>query len=421
MLWIVAGAAALAVLGALVWYLAVLLRRALSLASFYEPGWAWTFLLMIVAAAIVIGVVATRSALAIFLFYVILAALAVDAVVLLARRVLRGLRGPRDAGNAAFVAAAGRAGAPAGMATAGQDAFAGGAGAPVAAPSGAPAGFARGWPGVVYRSCMIPLVVAALATGYGMHNMGQVQRTDYTIASDKLSRGYTVVLVADTHYTTIQDRDALSEALSEIRAAKPDLLILGGDIVDESTPPERVEEVFSRLASIEPPLGTYYVWGNHDRATYSRSSGFDEAAVEAAIMKAGITMLVDDRAEVNGDLTLVGREDRGMGRTPRASIEKLLRGADPASFTIVADHQPAGGGPEEAARAGADLQVSGHTHAMQIFPAGQIARLLGAYVYGRYEVDGMPLVVTSGFAGWGLPVRTEEHCEYVVIHLSPAA
>ena len=387
MVWIAAGAAALAVLGALVWYLAVLLRRLVSLASFRKPSRAWTFLLVIVAAAIVVGAVATRSALAVFLFYVILVALVVDAVVLLVRRLSRGAHGLRSGREA----------------------------------SGSQAGTVRGGLRLAYRASVVPLLVAALATGYGMHNMGQVQRTDYTVSSDKLSREYSIVLVADTHYGTIQDPDVLAEALSDIRAAKPDLVILDGDIVDESTPPERLQEVFARLASIEPPLGTYYVWGNHDRATYSRSSGFSEADVEDAAAKAGITMLVDELVELTEDLTLVGREDRGMGTAARAGIEQLLQGADLGSFTVVADHQPNGGGPEEAARVGADMQVSGHTHAMQIFPAGQIARLIGAYVYGRYEVDGLTLLVTSGFTGWGLPVRTEKHCEYVVIHLSPAA
>ncbi len=70
---------------------------------------------------------------------------------------------------------------------------------------------------------------------------------------------------------------------------------------------------------------------------------------------------------------------------------------------------------------GADLQLSGHTHAGQLFPLKTIYKPAVKYVYGKYTVSSSPynkyLYVSSGFSGWVLPFRNEEHCNYEVINL----
>ena len=63
------------------------------------------------------------------------------------------------------------------------------------------------------------------------------------------------------------------------------------------------------------------------------------------------------------------------------------------------------------------MQLSGHTHAGQIFPAGLLTERIFGFSYGQYWQDGCCVVVSSGVAGWGFPIRTEKQCEYVVIHL----
>ena len=79
------------------------------------------------------------------------------------------------------------------------------------------------------------------------------------------------------------------------------------------------------------------------------------------------------------------------------------------------DHQP--GDLKENNRQGIDLQVSGHTHAGQIWPTGQLMQLLGINEinYGYRKTGNLQTVVTSGMAGWGYPIRTGGHCEYVII------
>ena len=84
------------------------------------------------------------------------------------------------------------------------------------------------------------------------------------------------------------------------------------------------------------------------------------------------------------------------------------------------DHQPLG--LAKNAAAGVDLTVSGHTHAGQIFPIGLLDRLVqfNEMNYGCREQNGMYAVVTSGICGWGYPIRTEAHSEYVWLEIGGA-
>lgn len=68
-----------------------------------------------------------------------------------------------------------------------------------------------------------------------------------------------------------------------------------------------------------------------------------------------------------------------------------------------------------------DMIVSGHTHGGQIWPAGlfAIALHLDDQSYGEETLNQLHAIVTSGIAGWGFPLRTEKHSEYIVINLKP--
>ena len=132
--------------------------------------------------------------------------------------------------------------------------------------------------------------------------------------------------------------------------------------------------------------------------------------------------LAEDAAVINGDITLIGRSDPGFLAENRTEIRELLEKthADPDTFWLVEDHQPLG--LAKNAAAGVDLTVSGHTHARQIFPIGLLDRLVqfNEMNYGCREQNGMYAVVTSGICGWGYPIRTEAHSEYVWLEIGGA-
>lgn len=268
----------------------------------------------------------------------------------------------------------------------------------------------------VYASRLVPVLLTAVIMVYGIWNMNHVIRTEYRLKSSKLSRNYKIALIADTHYGTIQDGRLLKDKIEEINAQKPDLVILAGDIVEEGTSKEKMHEVFQVLGGLESTYGTYFVFGNHDPQNYSDKPSYTKKDLLGTIEDQGITVLRDKAVELGQDLVLAGRKDAGWNNSDRRlTSDRLLARVDKNRYVIVADHQPLEA--EENAAQGADLQLSGHTHAGQIFPIGVINTLRGDLNYGEFHFDDLTAIVTSGFTGWGFSFRTQAHCEYVMVNL----
>lgn len=110
-------------------------------------------------------------------------------------------------------------------------------------------------------------------------------------------------------------------------------------------------------------------------------------------------------AEVRPGLILAGVDDltssrlNGQGGDP---ISQALIGRPPGA-TILLSHTPWQTG--SAAKAGAGLMLSGHTHGGQIWPFGYLVRSRYPLLEGRYEVDGMTVIVCRGTGTWGTRMR----------------
>ncbi|WP_148099356.1 metallophosphoesterase [Schaedlerella arabinosiphila] len=269
---------------------------------------------------------------------------------------------------------------------------------------------------IACRSGILTVGIVSLVVFIGCMNMVQITKTEYIVLSEKLSTDYRVVLITDTHYDTIQKPEAIKDMVKEISVLQPDFVVLGGDIVEENTSKEAMEEAFRVLSTIKNRFGIYYVYGNHDRQPYTEKRTYTDDELNKAIEASGITILKDRHITVNQELVLVGRDDAAWGnQSMRASSENVLKGSKRNLFTIILDHQPVD--IEENAKLGVDLQLSGHTHAGQIFPIGFLNSLSGTLNYGEYKQGNMKVIVSSGAAGWGFPIRTQGKCEYVVVNL----
>ncbi len=266
----------------------------------------------------------------------------------------------------------------------------------------------------VYRCGIVPLLIIAVLFTYGYFNMNTVHQTFYTVNSDKLSKDYRVVFLSDTHYGTIQDPDLLKEKVDEINLLSPDVVILGGDIVEEGTSKQEMYEVFQTLSGIESTYGTYFIYGNHDRQRYTSDPEYTEQELTDTITLNGINILKENCVELGDEILLVGREDLSA-KNERLDTAELLQNVDIDRFILVADHQA--NDVEGNTACGSDLQLSGHTHGGQILPLGWMSFLYNGYVYGEYKADDTMVIVSSGFAGWGFPIRTQGISEYVVVDL----
>ena len=273
----------------------------------------------------------------------------------------------------------------------------------------------------IYGSVIIPIVVTTVLMVYGYINMHNVVETDYTVYTHKEIReeGYRIALVADVHFGVSLDLDELKEKCQEINDKDVDIVILCGDIVDENTSKEDMKAVFKALSAIESTYGTFYVYGNHDRQLYRTDREYTEEELANTIKENGITILQDETYAINDEFVIAGREDNSYKVVKeRMALDELLENVDKTSFILTLDHQPKE--YEENGQAGTDLLLSGHTHGGQIWPAQflfEIAKFDDA-VYGLTQIDDdTQAIVTSGFAGWGYPIKTAAPAEYVIIDI----
>lgn len=271
-----------------------------------------------------------------------------------------------------------------------------------------------------YRCGLLPVIITAILLGYGFYNMGHVVKKEYQITTEKNVNDYRIALITDAHYGTIQDPELLDRAVEELNKEELDAVILGGDIVEEDTSKEEMQQAFQVFGGIKTSHGIYYVFGNHDRQPYSDNPSYTDEELVTAIEKNHITILEDSYVEINEELIIAGRGDAMWGNSSgRKSMEEILQGVDRNRYIITADHQPVQ--TEENDAQGVDLELSGHTHAGQIWPVGWLSELAGVLNYGVYQEGDCKVIVSSGFTGWGYPLRTEGHCEYVIINLSQSS
>ena len=265
---------------------------------------------------------------------------------------------------------------------------------------------------------------------YGVLHYQNTGISSYDIAVDKSSDnvdGLRIVLAADTHLGYSVGREMMEDMVALINSQEPDIVVFAGDIVDNDyyalTDADGIAET---LAGIEARYGVYGVYGNHD-VEEALVGGFTipvgrDARVQPEVAefmkKAGIEILEDESTVVAGDITLIGRVDASKPNSDegRKSIEELMEGVDRSRPVICIDHQPEG--LEEAAAAGVDIDLSGHTHDGQIFPGNLVLKLVWDNPYGMLKVGDMYSIVTSGVGVWGPAMRVGTDSEIAVIDVS---
>jgi uncharacterized protein len=222
--------------------------------------------------------------------------------------------------------------------------------------------------------------------------------------------GFTIAQLSDVHIGVYVGEAELAIAEELLKRAKPDLIVLTGDLLDNDP---RLAPRLGRFVRRLAPLarhGVFAISGNHDYF-----AGVED--VGSAVTRAGARMLrnegvvIGDRA---AGFALLGVDDvwarrEGLGPDLERAVGSLPRLGDrlaPARDLprVLLCHNPSFF--EEAAGRVA-LQVSGHTHGGQvnlgIRPADYL--LPGGWVAGRYDLRGSSLYVNRGFGTVGPPAR----------------
>jgi len=225
--------------------------------------------------------------------------------------------------------------------------------------------------------------------------------------------GMRIAHISDMHIGPVFRGAWLARVVEATNAAKPDLVVLTGDIVDAKV--EAISDEVQLLRRFSAPLGTIMSVGNHEYI-----SGFDEWV--RVLRELGIRVLLNEHTiltEGKSALVVAGVTDpaaeyRG-GELPNPY--KALQGAPSNALRIMLAHQPALF--EQSVDAGADIQLSGHTHGGTIFfLQALVASLNGGFIQGLYEHEDALLYVNTGAGLWdGFPLRLGVPSEIVILTL----
>ena len=217
--------------------------------------------------------------------------------------------------------------------------------------------------------------------------------------TDKLK----IVAISDWHLGLGTDIKLFKKTIDLINAENPDIILIGGDLIDNSVVPVISQEMDKELNRLNAPMGIYMVHGNHEYI-----SGIEKC--ENFISKTKIQLLKDSTVMLPCGLQIIGRDDySNKNRLSANDWESLTNSSSP---TIIVDHQPHN--LNEAQQIGADIQFSGHTHRGQIFPLSILTDYIFDISHG-YEKRGQThFYVSSGLTLWGPPFRIGTNSEFVV-------
>ncbi|HEY0997207.1 MAG TPA: metallophosphoesterase [Gemmatimonadaceae bacterium] len=208
-----------------------------------------------------------------------------------------------------------------------------------------------------------------------------------------------IAFASDFHAGPTTHPKHLAEACDAIAATTPDILLLGGDFVQEEA--VDIGDLAFRLGAIPAPLGKLAVLGNHDF-----TSGGE--GVARRLRLAGIDVLQNAAVRLplpEVDAWVCGLDDFDEGHPDAV---RALDGT--TGVRIVLMHSPETLHELEGHRF--DLAFCGHTHGGQVaLPGGTPLMMPGGWLnrrfaHGRHDLnDGGTLFVSRGigFSRW--PVR----------------
>jgi predicted MPP superfamily phosphohydrolase len=230
----------------------------------------------------------------------------------------------------------------------------------------------------------------------------------------KALEGFTLVQLTDVHVGSLIRERFLDDLVNRANGAKPDLVVLTGDLVDGS--PSELGSAVSRLQRLRSKYGTYFVTGNHDY--YSG----DELWVPA-LEGMGIAVLRNRRAvigDAGASFDLIGVDDWGARYSAQGyDLKAATVGRDKTRASVLLAHQPSNF--DAVASEGIGLQLSGHTHGGQMFPATAMGNLIwGQRNNGLSQLQGSQLYVSRGCGFVGPPMRVGSAPEIVKVILLPA-
>ena len=305
----------------------------------------------------------------------------------------------------------------------------------------------------VVFSALIALFVAfaifAAVVGASYFGNQKFSETFYSVSSLKVNNKIRVIQISDLHNCTYGDEN--EKLVDRIDKLDPDIILLTGDCVDLKYGTE--DEVVALCASLAEIAPSYYIYGNNEVENYYPTAltqealdeqfGFDDDSrdpkkllevsdlLTEKLTSAGVTVLKNSTATVMvGDTyvdvygVLTSNPSAFWSYAGESFNDFLYTNENNLKLTAI--HEPLVF-EEFTPDYWGDVMFAGHTHGglikipmigpLYTNEGGLLPSRSGHYVYGRYEVQGRPLVVTSGLENKNI-FRINNEPEIVIVDIN---
>jgi hypothetical protein len=269
------------------------------------------------------------------------------------------------------------------------------------------------WAGFSANPVILGSLLFALALAYSLYgawNAFNPRITDIQITIKNLPewwRGKNIVQLSDVHLGHVYRANFLEKVVKTVNSLHPEMIVITGDLFDGMD--GNLDGLVGPLENLRVSDGIFFITGNHE--TYL---GIDKTF---SILEKTQVAILDDAVKNIRGLQLVGISypERGESKDI-VKVMEALPGFEKNKPTILLYHSPVQ--IDTIKNSGVDLQLSGHTHAGQLFPLGLITRLVyKGYDYGLRTLGDFSIYTSNGVGTWGPPMRTGNTPEIVNITL----
>lgn len=258
----------------------------------------------------------------------------------------------------------------------------------------------------VNLSVEVNLILLAIVPILGIYNYWHAHKLvihEKTLYLDNLERDITIAHLSDVHFGSVRHRQIIEQVAGKLRDLEGscDLAIISGDLADGSSVVE--EDDFMALSEVNLPI--IFTPGNHDFYP-----GIEN--VIRACRKAG--MIVLDNESFEFDCINIFGLTFSFGNRDVPTIDESIIVND--KVNILNYHVPYYW--ERFSNLGFDVQLSGHTHGGQFYPAVWFADKMFEYNMGLFKDEsGKYIHVTTGVGSMDTPMRWGTDSEIVVLRL----
>ena len=306
----------------------------------------------------------------------------------------------------------------------------------------------------VLKLFLISLIFVSIAASIAMIGCNYIgnrnfKETFYSVSSLKVNNKIRIIQISDLHNCSYGKDN--TKLIDRVKKLKPDLIVYTGDLIDSNLGSDEV--AISLCESLFDVAPSYYIYGNNEVGKYydypltqeslDKNFGFNDNNRQPDKLLE-ITDELAKKLEASGVKVLKNKKDTITVGTTDVDVYGVLT-SNPSSFwsyagesfdeymysnanhlKITAIHEPLLF-EEYSPDSWGDLVLAGHNHGgtvkipmlgpLYTHDGGLLPERGGHFVCGRYEVQGRPLIISSGLENKNV-FRINNQPELVIVDIN---